>query len=136
MRYLLDTNVISEVMKAVPEAGVEAWIHEHDEDSALSVIVLAELADGIESLADGKKKAALSRKLDFLQEDYADQILVFDEVCAWEWARYCREARQAGYSPPLLDSLIAATARVWGMTVVTRNESDFPLLEVVNPFNP
>ncbi len=134
MRYLLDTNVISEMMKATPDPNVEEWIEHHDEDCALSVMTIAELADGIEALPEGKKKAALSRKLDFLQEDYSDQILVFDEACAWAWARYCQEARQVGSEPPLLDSQIAATARVWGLKVVTRNETDFPLIDVLNPF--
>ena len=124
------------MMKPAPDAAVAEWLEKHDEDAALSVIVLAELAGGIESLDDGKRKAALGRKLDFLQEDYADQIVVFAEACAWEWARYIRLAKDAGYSPPLLDSQIAATARAWGLTVVTRNETDFPLMEVVNPFNP
>lgn len=135
MRYLIDTNIVSEVMKPAPAPEVAAWIDEHQDDAALSVMVLAELADGVEALADGKKKAALRRKLDFLKEDYADQILVFDEACAWEWARYCHDARTAGFSPPVLDSLIGATARAWGLKVVTRNDSDFPLIDVVNPFN-
>ena len=72
----------------------------------------------------------------FLQEDYADQILPFDESAAWEWARYPREAREAGHAPQLFDSFIAAPARAWGLKVVTRNESDFPPVDVVNPFKP
>jgi predicted nucleic acid-binding protein len=124
------------MMKPAPDSGVAEWLKEHDQEAALSVLVLAELADGVESLPQGKRRAALARKLDFLCEDYADQILVFDEACAWEWARYLRLMREAGLSPPLLDSQIAATARVWGLTVVTRNASDFPLMEVVNPFSP
>ena len=70
----------------------------------------------------------------FIQDDYRERILPFDEAAAWEWARYIRLAKDAGFSPPLLDSQIAATALAWGLTVVPRNESDFPLMEVVNPF--
>ncbi len=83
-------------MKPDPDPALEQWLNQHDEDCALSGFVLAELADGVEALADGKKKASLSQRLAFLQEDYADQILVFDEACAWEWSRYCREVRVAG----------------------------------------
>ena len=74
------------------------------------------------------------KRVRFLQEDFEDQILAFDESAAWEWARYIKETQQAGCSPPLLDSLIAATARAWGLKMVSRNVSDFPLMDVVNPF--
>lgn len=134
MRFLLDTNVLSEVMKPTPDLAVEEWLEQNDSECVLSVLVLAELADGIEALPEGKRKAGLARKLDFMREDFAEQTLVFDEACAWEWARYCNEARAIGVEPPVLDSLLAATARVWGFTLVTRNESDFPLMNVLNPF--
>lgn len=134
MKYLLDTNIVSELMKAVPDPGVVAWVNEHDGDTMLSAMVLAELAAGIEALEDGKRKASLYREIGFVQEDYRERILPFDEAAAWEWARYVRLVKDAGFSPPLLDSQIAATARAWGLTVVTRNEADFPLMDVVNPF--
>ena len=135
MKYLLDTNILSELMKPAPDPQVREWVEERDHDTVLSSLVLAELASGVEALPDGKRKVAIAKELRFLQEDYADQILSFDESAAWEWARYTREAREAGYAPPLLDSLVAATARAWSLTVVTRNEDDFPLVAVVNPFN-
>jgi toxin FitB len=134
MTYLLDTNVLSELVKPDPDPAVQRWLTCHQGDSALSSIVLAELADGVEALAEGKKKQSLTRRLSFLIEDFEDQTLVFDEACAWEWARYCNEARSAGHQPPVLDSMLGATARAWGLIMVTRNVSDFPLLAVVNPF--
>jgi toxin FitB len=134
VKYLLDTNIVSELMKPVPDPSVVDWVNEHDANSMLCAVVLAELASGIEALDDGKRKAALYREIRFIQEDYRERMLPFDESAAWEWARYVRLARDAGFSPPLLDSQIAATARAWGLTVVTRNESDFPLMQVVNPF--
>ena len=136
MKYLLDTNVVSELMKPAPDPQVREWVNEHEDDTVLSAFVLAELASGVEALPSGKRKVAIANELKFLQEDYADQILPFDESAAWDWARYTREAREAGHAPPLFDSFIAATARAWGLTVVTRNESDFPLVDVVNPFKP
>ena len=134
MNYLLDTNIVSELMKAAPDQGVIDWVNEHDADTVLCAVVLAEIASGIEALDDGKRKAALFKEVRFIQEDYRERILPFDEAAAWEWARYIRLTKDAGFSPPLMDSQIAATARAWGLKVVTRNASDFPLVDVVNPF--
>ncbi|MFN0075184.1 MAG: PIN domain-containing protein [Prosthecobacter sp.] len=134
MKYLLDTNIISELMREVPDPRVVAWVDAHDAEVCLCSLVLSELASGLENMADGKRKAALARELRFVQEDYRGLILPFDESAAWEWARYTRELKDAGYSPPLLDSQIAATARAWSLKLVTRNEDDFPLIAIVNPF--
>ncbi len=134
MKYLLDTNIVSELMKPAPDPDVVDWVNEHDADTVLCSMVLSELAAGVEALDEGKRKSAWKKELRFIQEDYAARILAFDEGAAWEWARYVRLARDAGFSPPLLDSQIAATALAWGLKVVSRNEADFPLMEVVNPF--
>lgn len=134
MKFLLDSNVVSELMKARPDEGVFEWMREHEDETMLCALVLAEIAAGIEALDEGKRKHALTTELRFIQEDYRDRILPFDESAAWEWARYSRLVSAAGFSPPLLDSQIAAIARAWSLTVVTRNESDFPMTEVVNPF--
>ena len=136
MKFLPDTNVLSEMMKPAPDPKVEAWLDQHEDDCALSVLVIAEIADGIEALPMGKRRADLARKLDFLRQDFAEQTLDFDEACAWEWARYCNEARSAGFEPPVLDSMLAASARAWGLKIVTRNEADFPVMDVINPFQP
>lgn len=135
MIYLLDTNVLSEGMKPSPDVLVMDWLDAHQEDSAISVITLAEMARGAEAIDEGKRKNDLLRRLRFLQEDYADLILPFDEPVAWEWARYCRRAERAGHEPNLMDSLIAATALSYGLTVVTRNTGDFSLVPVMNPFS-
>lgn len=136
MKYLLDTNIVSELMKTTPDPGVVGWVNECDADSVLCSIVLSELASGVEAMDDGKRKSALNKELRFIQEDYRERILPFEEAAAWEWARYTRMVKDAGFAPPLLDSQIAAIARAWGLKVVTRNEDDFPLMDVVNPFKP
>ena len=136
MKYLLDTNIVSELMKDAPDPGVISWVNEHDADTVLCSMVLSELASRVEALDEGKRKAAFRTELRFIQEDYRERILPFDEAAAWEWARYIRRAKDAGFAPPLIDSQIAATAMSWGLAVVTGNESDFPLIKVVNPFKP
>lgn len=123
-------------MKSQPDPKVLAWVNEHNAELCLCALVLAELAFGIESLPEGKRKSDLTKKVQFIQEDYRDSILPFDDSAAWEWARYTQEARSAGHAPPLLDSLIAATARARGLEIVTRNAEDFPLVGVIDPFAP
>ena len=102
---------------------------------AISALSLAELARGAEAVADGKRKKELLKRLRYLQEDFADAILPFDDAAAWEWARYCKRLQSEGCSVPVIDSLIAATALAYGLTVVTRNTSDFPGVTVKNPFS-
>jgi toxin FitB len=134
MKFLLDTNVLSELLKLEPNPKVVGWMHENQEECALSSLTLAEMAAGLEKLSSGKRRNELSKELHFLQEDFADRILPFDEIAAWEWGRYVSETQQSGFNPPLIDSLIAAIAKANGLRIVTRNADDFPLLDIVNPF--
>lgn len=134
MKYLLDTNVLSEGMRPVPDPQVLQWLDAHQEESAISALTLAELARGVEALPDGKRKSELHRLLSFMQEDFGDAILPFDEPVAWEWARYCQRTTSEGVLPGVMDSLIAATAITYGLTVVTRNTSDFPGVKLLDPF--
>jgi toxin FitB len=136
VKYLLDTNILSELLKGKPDPALIEWIQIHQSSCALSSLTLAELAAGVEKLPQGKRRNALTKELTFLQEDFADRILSLDERAAWEWARYTTEAQRAGFNLTLIDSLIAAIAKANGLTVVTRNISDFPLMEVINPFTP
>jgi hypothetical protein len=135
VKYLLDTNVLSELLKPSPAPAVVEWMKQHAGEVAISALTIAEMAAGVEALPEGKRKSLLAKELRFLQEDYADVILPFNEAVAWEWARYCRELRTAGMEPPLIDSFIAATARTWGLQMVTRNGKDFPFVKISNPFS-
>ena len=136
MKYLLDTNVLSELLKGKPDPAVIEWMKIHQSVCAMSSLTLAEMAAGIEKLPEGKRRNALTKELSFLQEDFAEKILAVDEIVAWEWARHTTEAQKAGFNPALIDSLIAATAKANGLTIVTRNTTDFPLMQVINPFTP
>lgn len=78
MKYLLDTSILSELMKETPDPAVIRWIREHDADTALCSIVMAEIAAGIEKMADGKRKSALLKELRFIIEDHSERTLAFD----------------------------------------------------------
>lgn len=121
-------------MRPAPDPCVLQWLDEHQEEAAISALTLAELARGAEALADGKRKNELLGLIRFLQEDFADAVLPFDEAVAWEWARYCKRVGDKAWSPAVMDSLIAATALAYGLTVATRNTNDFPGVPVINPF--
>ena len=132
-RFLLDTNVVSELRKPKPHGGVLAWIAGLREDQVyISAVTVGELQRGIEQTRkqDTAKALAIESWLDQLEASY--NVLPMDASCFREWARVME-----GKAEHLLeDAMIAATARVHGLKVATRNESDFVALgaEFVNPF--
>jgi predicted nucleic acid-binding protein len=132
-RYLLDTNVVSELRKPKPHGGVIEWINGlRDDQLYLSAVTMGELQAGIERTRG--QNAAKAREIeawaDQLEESY--HVLPMDTRCFREWARLME-----GKPDHLLeDVMIAATARVHSLKVATRNERNFELLdvEIVNPF--
>ncbi len=123
MKYLLDTCLISELVKKEPNPAVVSWLDEEDEQKLfLSVLNLGELQKGISKLPDGAKKDELQAwvALD-LVERFAGRILDIDLETALSWGRLQGEAEQSGEKLPVMDSLIAATAAANGLVVVTRN---------------
>ncbi len=132
--YLLDTCVISEAHR---EASVAVdWIHQAPRGSVfLSAITIGEVAKGVTMLArrDSKRAARLQRWLDQLCIAYASQILPVDETVATAWGRLMGER-----SRPTGDMLIAATAKVHGKVLVTRNDRDFADtgIQIINPWAP
>lgn len=135
MNYLLDTNLVSEVMKASPDQPVVDWIRRHDAQCFLSVITLAEIDRGILLLADGKRKVSLQKAAQNLVEALDSRILAFDQLTARRWAALTATAERQGRKLPVLDSMIEAIALEWQMTLVTRNTSDFFEVPVFNPFS-
>ena len=126
MKYLLDTCVISELVKKEPNPAVVAWLDEQDEQNLfLSVLNLGELQKGISKLPDGAKKKELQAwvALD-LVERFDGRILEVDLDTALAWGRLQGEAERSGEKLPVMDSLIAATATAHGLVVVTRNVRD------------
>jgi predicted nucleic acid-binding protein len=125
--FLLDTNVVSEWTKPVPDQGVMAWMKTTDEDRVyLSVITLAELRNGVERLPQDQRRARPEHWLDHeLPERFSRRILGVDERVAHAWGRLVARARSAGRPIGIMDAFVAATAEVAGLAVVTRNVSDF-----------
>lgn len=122
MRYLLDTNVLSETRRPRSDEGVKAWISSVPAgDLYLSVLVIGEVRRGIERLArrDPDQAVVYEAWLDTVLRDYADRILPVDAETADEWGRL-----SVPDPVPIVDGLMAATAKVRGMTFVTRNTAD------------
>src|SRR5207302_1511377 len=91
MRFLLDTNIVSEAWKPRPNPAVEQWMSENGEESALSVITLAELEYGMHLLPFSKRRGMLQRQIDFLREDFSDALLPFALAEAAAWSEYAAE---------------------------------------------
>ena len=134
MRYLLDTNILSELTKPSPSERLTQWLEEHEWNSAVSAVTIGELVRGVEILPQGKKKNRLVQHIRFFQEDYRDRVLAFDEWVAVTWGRHCAKVHAAGLPLATLDSQIAATAVHYELEVATRNEAHFPLVGTFNPF--
>jgi toxin FitB len=132
-RYLLDTNVVSELRKPRPHGAVVEWLRQQDEEQLfLSAVTLGELQAGIERtrVPHPEKAQEIEKWVDEVATSY--QILPMDAKCFREWGRVMdRKPDQL-----LEDAMIAATARIHGLVVATRNEADFRQFDVrvMNPF--
>jgi toxin FitB len=134
--FLLDTNIISEVRKPRPDGRVTAWLASVEgDDLFLSVLVVGEIGQGIERLRrrDPRRAAAYVEWLVELRTAYADRIVPVDLAAADEWGRLNSVTRL-----PVVDGLLAATAKVRGWTLVTRNTRDVAGtgVRLLDPFAP
>ena len=128
MTYLLDTNVVSELRKSRPDRGVRSWFADvPDGGLYLSVLVLGEVRQGIERLRarDPAQAARLENWLTSLDEAFTDRILEIDVPIAHAWGRI-----NATTLVPAIDGLMAATALVHGLVVVTRDTDPFDRIGV------
>ena len=136
MSFLLDTNVLSEARKPAGDANVRAWLASvRGTELYLSVLVVGEIRQGIERLRrrDPPQAAVFEAWLATLRRDYADRILPVTAEIAEEWGRLNVPDPVAA-----IDGLLAATAHVHGLTLVTRNTADVARTGValLNPFAP
>jgi len=135
MSYLLDTNVISELVRPKPAKAVLAWFENIPSEALhISVLTLGEIRKGVEQMPDSARREKLRL---WLEHDLADwfetRVLPIDIQVADRWGRLIA---QMGRHVPSIDSLLAATALHHELRLVTRNQKDFdyPGLEVINPW--
>lgn len=138
MKYLLDTCVISEIVRPKPDKRVIEWIDAQPEQNLyLSVLTLGEIARGIHRLPGGRKKRQLQSWLESdLKDRFSGKWLPIDETVAERWALLSVEASRSGVTLPTTDGLLVATALVHGMNYVTRDESFLArvAVSIVNPW--
>jgi predicted nucleic acid-binding protein len=136
-RYLLDTNIITNVAKPRPSEALIAWMEDRDdEDLFIASLTVAEISRGLLEKPAGKKRAQLERWFfgpEGPQALFAGRVLAFDEKAALIWARLMAEGTAAGRKRSALDMIIAAVAEANDCVVVSDNEKDFAGEEIVNP---
>ncbi len=138
MKYLLDTCVISELVKKEPHPAVISWLDAGDESKMyLSVLTLGELIKGITKLPDGEKRENLQSWVsNDLSVRFGQRLVEIDAEIARAWGTLLGEAERRGEKLPVVDSLIAVSASVHDLVVVTRNGQDMARCqaEVFNPW--
>jgi toxin FitB len=138
VKYLVDTCVISELIKKRPAKAVVAWVRGQDEMSLfISVLTFGELEKGIAKVDNDKRRQTLREWVDHdLKRRFTGRILPFDYEAACRWGAITGEAEKEGSPIPVLDGQLAATALTHGLTFVTRNTSDVApsSVPVLNPW--
>jgi predicted nucleic acid-binding protein len=135
MGYLLDTDVLSESSNPNPNEAVMDWLDDHDHEAYLSTISLGEIVKGIELLPIGKRKKEIASWFERLERWSENRLLPPTAQVMREWGSLCARHQRKGRRLPVLDSLIAATALVHGLVLVTRNTSDYPAeVSLINPW--
>jgi len=138
MRFLLDTNAVSEWVKPRPNPGLIRWMEAADEDRIfISVVSLAELRYGVERMPTGRRRGRLEQWLRHeLPLRFESRILPVDTAVAEAWGKTVSRSESAGRPIGVMDGFLAATAEIHQLTLVTRNVSDFSLLKaVLNPWS-
>ncbi|WP_419418546.1 type II toxin-antitoxin system VapC family toxin [Legionella sp. D16C41] len=136
MKYLLDTNVISELVKLRPNEKVLSWVSEKDSSILfISVITLGEIRKGVTGITDPKKYEKISHYLETELPDYFEErILPINREVADEWGKL--QGKLKSNPLPAIDALLAVTAKVYNLKLVTRNTKDFvnAFVDLVNPW--
>jgi len=139
-RYLLDTNILSDITKPAPSERLVAWMSEQpDEDLFIASLTVAEVWRGVLEKPAGKKREQLQHWFagpEGPQSLFAGRVLPFDEKASLIWARLMAAGTKAGRPRSALDMIIAAVAEAHDCTLVTANEKDFAGLKIVNPLRP
>ena len=137
---LLDTNVMSEVMRSAPSQSVLTWLNEQDAAALfVSTVTIAEIEYGLRVLPDGKRRRGLRNRFEqFLARAFVGRIHDFDQPAARSYGDIMGNRREIGRPMSVPDGQIAAIACSRGLAVATRNVADFEDcgLTLVNPFSP
>jgi predicted nucleic acid-binding protein len=135
VKFLVDANVLSEATKPRPSPQVVEWLERNERELAVDPVILGELRFGILLLARGRRRTRLERW--FATGVQRLRCIPWEADCGLRWGKLLAELRGSGRSMPIKDSLIAATALVHGLTIATRNRSDFEQagVRVVDPFS-
>src|SRR3990167_1210359 len=135
---ILDTNIISELMKQAPSHAVIQWIDkENTTQLFITTMTIAEMTYGIEALPSGKRKHSLETSFDnVINEAFKHRVLFFDQLAANYYGKIMGASKISGKPLGILDGQIAAIARANDATVATRNIADFAHcgLSLINPF--
>lgn len=139
MTFLLDTTAISEPTSLLPDAGALGWLAERQSHELFtSVLCIGEVRRGISLLAHSARRTRLETWLDGdVVPGFEDRLLPVTLDVAERWGSLVARLQRGGQAPPLIDSLIAATALVHDLSVVTHNTADFERcgIDVVNPWS-
>jgi predicted nucleic acid-binding protein len=137
MRYLLDTNILSNITKLTPSESLMAWMAEQaDQDLFIASLTVAEIRRGVLEKPAGKRRTELETWFsgpEGPQALFAGRVLPFDETAGLIWARLMADGKAKGRPRSGLDTIIAAVAEANGCVVVTDNEKDFIDIEIINP---
>lgn len=135
---LLDTNIIVEMIKPTGDANVRRWMDSYAElDFFIGAPIVAELRFGLALLPEGRKKEALTKACDALEDEiFAGRILAFDQRAAHAFARLRARRKMLGKPLAVMDAMVASIASAHAMTLATRNVADFADLDIplINPF--
>lgn len=139
MRYLLDSNVLSEPTKKRPEPKVVQWLAAHADNCLVSIFALGEVERGIAELPNSRRRQKLAQWFQELADgmERDGRVILIDRALMSFWTEvYNREERLTKRKPLFVDTMMAATAEMYGLTMVTRNRKDFPKsLAMINPWD-
>jgi predicted nucleic acid-binding protein len=139
MSYLIDTCVISEFVKRKPDYHVKNWFNRQNEAQLfISTISLAEIKKGIYKIKPFQPERALKLQnwLNTLELSFSQRIIPINDDVLEQWAQFSASMERQGNTLAVMDSLIAATAHYYDLTIATRNVNDFNALplKIINPF--
>ncbi len=136
---VLDTNVVSELLRVAPAETVLAWMAVHGGGSLLTSITRAELRFGVERLPAGRRRRQVGALVDDVLAEFDADVLPFDATAADAYAALAARRERSGRPKPMADTMIAAICLANGVGLATRNVADFAdagLRSLVNPFEP